>query len=100
MGNSNGEHGEGNYKASRQYNDKTKAFVESGKVEQAAGDAAPRDDAEARELERAEAEGKRRAKEEDPALGKRSEGGASVGTPVTDRPADSVETPKPGTEAH
>lgn len=97
MGTSKGEYGEGNYKASREYNEKTKQFVESGKVDDAARDAAPHDNAEARELERAEAEGKRRAKEEDPAL-KRKEGEASVGTPVTDRPADSIETPKPGQE--
>ena len=68
MGTSKGEHGEGNYKASREYNEKTKQFVESGKVDKAARDAAPQDDAEASQLERAEAEGRRRAKDEDPAL--------------------------------
>jgi hypothetical protein len=100
MGTSKGEYGEGNYKASREYNEKTKEFVESGKVDDAAREAAPQDDAEARELERAEREGKRRAKEEDPALLKRKDGEASVGTPITDRSAESTETPKPGQEAH
>ena len=36
------EHGEGNYKASRQYNDATKKFVESGRVDEAARNAAPK----------------------------------------------------------
>ena len=100
MATGKGEYGEGNYKASREYNEKTKQFVESGKVDDAARDAAPQDAAEARELERAESEGRRRAKEEDPALLKRRDGDGSVGTPITDRPVDSTETPKPGSEAH
>ena len=36
------EHGEGNYKASRKYNEATKKFVESGRVEEAARDARAR----------------------------------------------------------
>lgn len=56
------EHGEGNYKASREYNKATKDFVESGKVEEAAEKAKPRDQQEARELEEAEEAGKSRAK--------------------------------------
>jgi hypothetical protein len=60
--------GEGNYAASRRYNDDTKKFVRAGKVEQAARDAAPTSDADALQMAAAEAEGKRRAKEEDPAL--------------------------------
>ena len=43
-------------------------FVESGQVEAAARDAAPRDDAEAREMQAAEEAGKSHAKGEDPAL--------------------------------
>ena len=39
--------GEGNYDASRQYKVATKKFIEAGKVERAARDAAPRSDAEA-----------------------------------------------------
>jgi hypothetical protein len=59
-------HGEGNYAASRQYNEATKRFVDSGQVDDAAAEAAPRDESEARELERAEQAGRARAKEEDP----------------------------------
>jgi hypothetical protein len=47
-------HGEGNYEASRKYNDATKRFVESGRVEQAAREAAPRTPEEAAQLQRAE----------------------------------------------
>lgn len=59
------EHGEGNYKASKQYNDATKDFVESGKVEGAARDAEPRNQQEAREMREAEKEGKSHAKDGD-----------------------------------
>jgi hypothetical protein len=59
------EHGEGNYKASKQYNDATKDFVESGKVEDAARDAEPRNQQEAREMREAEKEGKSHAKDGD-----------------------------------
>ena len=56
------EHGEGNYKASKEYNDATKKFVESGKVDSAAEKAKPKDDQEAREMQDAEAKGKSHAK--------------------------------------
>lgn len=59
------EHGEGNYKASKQYNDATKDFVESGKVEDAARDAEPRNQQEAREMREAEQAGKSHAKDGD-----------------------------------
>jgi hypothetical protein len=68
MGKGRGVHGEGNYAASRKYNDATRRFIRSGKVEQAAHDAAPATDAEALQLAAAEAEGRSRAKEEDPIL--------------------------------
>jgi hypothetical protein len=71
-----GEHGEGSYAGTRQYDQGVKDFAESGRVEEAARAAAPRSDAEAREMEAAEAEGKRHAKGEDPALKK---GGARPG---------------------
>jgi len=61
-------HGEGNYAASRQYNQGVKEHMQSHDVEREAHDAAPRSADEAREMESAEAQGKRRAKEEDPAL--------------------------------
>jgi hypothetical protein len=58
--------GEGNYTAAREYNEATRTFVESGKVEDAAENAAPADAAQAEELRKAEAEGRRHLKEEDP----------------------------------
>jgi hypothetical protein len=63
-----GVHGEGNYRASRVYNEATRRFVRSGRVEQAGRQAKPRDRHEAAELERAEQAGKSRAKGEDPEL--------------------------------
>ena len=56
------EHGEGNYKASKQYNDATKDFVQSGKVDEAARKAEPRNQQEAQELREAEEAGKSHAK--------------------------------------
>jgi hypothetical protein len=60
--------GEGSYSGARQYDEATQAFVKKGKVEKAARDAAPNSSAEAAEMEAAEEEGRRHAKEEDPAL--------------------------------
>jgi hypothetical protein len=104
------EHGEGNYRASRDYNERTKRFVDSGRVEQAAEDAAPANAQEAAELENAEEVGRRRAKEEDPQLHSEAGGAGSgqagkaepasprdpQGTRITDRPADQTSTPAPG----
>lgn len=59
-------HGEGNYEATRQYNEATKRFVESGKVDQAARDAAPRNAEEAAQMKRAEQAALLRAKESPP----------------------------------
>lgn len=64
----NKQYGEGNYAASKDYNERTKQFVESGKVDQAAKDAAPRNEQESREMKDAEREGRRPMREEDPAL--------------------------------
>lgn len=75
-------HGEGNYAATRQYDDATKKYVESGRVEDAARAAAPKSQSEAREMDAAEAAGKRRAKGEDPALNRSA----------------SADTPRPGHE--
>lgn len=95
------EHGEGNYKASRKYNEATKKFVASGRVDKAAHDAAPESESDALQMANAEAEGRRRAKEEDPALrrGKSAhDESGSRGKPVTDRSAEQTTTPKPGQE--
>jgi hypothetical protein len=60
--------GEGRHAAARRYSDATKKFVQAGRVEQAARDAEPTSEADALQMAAAEAEGRRRAKEEDPAF--------------------------------
>jgi uncharacterized protein (TIGR02284 family) len=67
--------GEGNKTAAKEYNDATRKFVDSGKVDQKAEEAArARQGAERKDLERAEQAGKSHAKEEDPALRRQREG--------------------------
>ena len=61
-------HGEGNYKASREFDDAERKFVQSGKLDEGIRKAAPKSEAEKRELESAEEKARARAKEEDPAL--------------------------------
>ncbi len=80
--------GEGNYAASRQYNDATKDFVQSGRVESAARAAAPESEAAALQMAAAEAEGKRHSKGEDPALNRKS----------SQQPPESPGMPRPGKE--
>jgi hypothetical protein len=80
-------HGEGNYAASKQYNDATKEYAKSGRAEPAARAAAPKSDADARAMDAAEAEGKRHAKGEDPALSRRASPSG-----------EASETPRPGHE--
>jgi hypothetical protein len=65
-----GVEGEGSYTAARAFDEAEHKFVASGKVDAAARAAAPRSDAEQEDMLAAEAAGKRRAKEEDPALTK------------------------------
>lgn len=60
--------GEGDYDAARRYDKSARDFAQSGKVGPAADRAAPRNDGEAQELERAEEAGKSRAKGEDPGV--------------------------------
>ncbi|MGZ8203804.1 MAG: hypothetical protein ACXWUB_11200 [Burkholderiales bacterium] len=67
-------HGEGNYKASREFNKAERDFVASGKAEAAAGKASPKSEAEARELEAAEREAHARSKGEEPALARPASG--------------------------
>jgi len=80
-------YGEGNYAASRQYNEATKKFAQSGRVESAARAAEPKSDADASQMAAAEAEGKRHAKGEDPALNRKA----------SEQPPES-RTPRPGEE--
>jgi hypothetical protein len=57
--------GEGDREAARHYNEATREFVKSGKVDDAAERASEQDPKEAR---RSEHDGKQRAREEDPAV--------------------------------
>ena len=61
-----GEYGEGNYKATRVYNEGLKHHLETHNVEKEARDAAPASDKEAADMERAVEEGRSRARGEDP----------------------------------
>ena len=54
--------GEGSYKGTKDYNERTRKFVDSGKVDEAAHDAAPRTPEEEKQMEEAERTGKKRAK--------------------------------------
>ena len=58
------EHGEGNYKATQDYNERTKNFIDSGKVDEAAAKSKPKNDKEAQELRDAEEAGKSHSKGE------------------------------------
>ena len=58
--------GEGNYEAGRRYDEAQKRFVDAGRVDEAAEQAAPKSGAEADALRRAEDAGKSHAKDEDP----------------------------------
>jgi hypothetical protein len=60
--------GEGNYDASRRYNEATREHVRSHDVEREAREAAPANADEARDMERAEQDGRSHASEEDPLL--------------------------------
>jgi len=68
MGKRNRVQGEGNYEAAKNYNEAQREFVKSGKVQGAARNAKPKSEAEAKELQRAEAVARSHAKEEDPAI--------------------------------
>jgi hypothetical protein len=62
--------GEGNRTAAREYNEATRQFVRSGRVEAAAKDAERAlDSPERKDLEAAERQGRSHARGEDPAVG-------------------------------
>lgn len=76
--------GEGDYASARKYNEHAQAFAESGKVEQAAREAAPRNSQEQAAMREAEAEGRAHAK------GKTQSGqddGSSPGRPKPEKQA-------------
>jgi hypothetical protein len=60
--------GEGSYSGSKDYNERTRKFVDSGKVDEAARKAAPKNEQEKQAMQKAERVGKQHAKGEDPAL--------------------------------
>jgi len=62
QGGAQGQYGEGNYKATRQYNEGLKDHVEHHDVEKEARDAAPKSEAEQREMDEAERIGKSKSK--------------------------------------
>lgn len=63
-----GVEGEGSYSGTKDYNERTKDFVDSGKVDEAARNAKPQSEEEAHQMHKAERVGKQRARGEDPAL--------------------------------
>ena len=65
-----GVEGEGSYSGTKDYNERTKKFVQSGKVDQAAHDAEPKSEEEKQAMQKAERIGKQHAKGEDPAVRK------------------------------
>jgi hypothetical protein len=62
QGGSQGQYGEGNYKATRDYNDGVKDHMQHHDVEKEARNAAPRSEEERREMEKAEQYGKSKSK--------------------------------------
>jgi len=94
MGKKQNEHGEGNYEATRKYNEGVRNFIRSGRVEPAARGAAPTTEADELQMAAAESEGKRRAKEEDPSLR-----GSMPKAPARTKPDDTSSTTAPETPA-
>ena len=93
-------HGEGNYEASRKYNEATKKFVDSGRVEQAARDAAPKTEGEAASMKNAEEAALLRAKEEDPAIKEPEPQDPKIDDPKRDpRDPDAIDDPGRSKEA-
>jgi len=74
--------GEGDYDAARRYEEKLRDHVQHHDVEKEARDAEPANQGEKREMERAEEQGKRRAKEEDTLLEHPENIEAGTGKPV------------------
>jgi hypothetical protein len=60
--------GEGSYSGTKDYNERQRKFMESGKVDEAAREAEPQSEQEKHEMQKAERIGKQHAKGEDPAL--------------------------------
>lgn len=69
-GNAPQEHGEGSYSATRDYQKSVKNYLATADVEKDARDAAPDNAAEARDMEKAEEEGRKHAKKQGNTKGK------------------------------
>ena len=54
--------GEGSYSGTRDYNERTRKFIQAGKVRKAARDAAPKSEEEKHAMQKAERIGRQRAK--------------------------------------
>ena len=54
--------GEGSYSATKDYNERTRKFIDSGKVKDAARDAEPKSEEEKHAMQKAERVGRERAK--------------------------------------
>ncbi len=65
--------GEGSYTGSKDYNERTKKFVDSGKVDEAARAAKPQSEEEAHQMHKAERIGKQHSKGEDGGLAKKDQ---------------------------
>lgn len=63
-----GVEGEGSYSGTKDYNQRTQKFIDSGKVEDAARNSEPKSEEEKHAMQKAERIGRSHAKEEDPAL--------------------------------
>jgi hypothetical protein len=94
MGKKQNVHGEGNYEATRKYNEGVRNFIRSGRVGRAARDAAPATEADELQMAAAESEGKRRTKEEDPSLK-----GSIRKAPIRTKPDDTRSSTAPETPA-
>ncbi len=66
QGGEGSQYGEGNYKATREYNEGLKDHVQNHDIEKEARDAAPRSKSEEKAMEEAERIGKSRARGESP----------------------------------
>ena len=60
--------GEGSYSGTKDYNERVRKFIDSGKVKDAARKAQPKNEEEKHAMQKAERIGREHAKEEDPAL--------------------------------
>lgn len=76
--------GEGDYASAKKYNEQARAYAESGKAEQAAREAAPRNAQEKEAMRKAEAEGRAHAKGRANA---RQDGGSHPGRPKPEKRA-------------